>query len=267
MPALIVWEPPRPLFAGVLFQSAIEREMRGPLVHRRRPGGGIDRVRRGRSDGAPTAIDERGWGRRCARHSVAQAIALIPGISARASRSPRSRARARREDATRFAFLLATPVILGAGAKTVLDARKAAELFAQPDVLAVGFVLSFSRGSRRWRSWSVSSADTRSTGSWPTRLVLAALIVVGVIAGSCRRGTSGRQIASALRTSKAVIAPRRAIATSDPPGMNALMLHGQSAGGRTNQARNEIGPFHGEISPVPWPGARGRTRSPTRSRR
>ena len=41
------------------------------------------------------------------------------------------------------------------------------------------------------------------------------------------------------------------IATTNPPGMNSLMLHGQSAEGRTNQARNERGPAHGEMSPVP----------------
>src|SRR5207247_10114249 len=49
----------------------------------------------------------------------------------------------RRADATRFSFLLATPVIVGAGAKTLLDARKAEALFAAPDVLALGFGLSF----------------------------------------------------------------------------------------------------------------------------
>jgi len=37
-------------------------------------------------------------------------------------------------------------VILGAGLKTLLDARKAAELFSAPDVLAVGFVVSFVSG-------------------------------------------------------------------------------------------------------------------------
>jgi hypothetical protein len=53
----------------------------------------------------------------------------------------------------------------------------------------------------------------------------------------------------------AVIPTKRAIAMSDPPGMNSLMLHGQSADGRTNQARNDIGPFHREISPVPEAGS------------
>jgi undecaprenyl-diphosphatase len=78
---------------------------------------------------------------------IAQAIALIPGISRSGITISAGLFRElRREDATRFAFLLATPVIIGAGVKTVLDARKAAELFAQPDVLAVGFGLSFLSG-------------------------------------------------------------------------------------------------------------------------
>jgi len=38
---------------------------------------------------------------------------------------------------------------------------------------------------------------------------------------------------------------------SVPPGMNSLMLHGQSAEGRTNHATNDRGPFHGDMSPVP----------------
>jgi hypothetical protein len=49
----------------------------------------------------------------------------------------------------------------------------------------------------------------------------------------------------------AVIARRRAIATSQPPGRNSLMVAGQSADGRTNHARNDSGPSHGEMSPLP----------------
>ena len=75
---------------------------------------------------------------------VAQAIALLPGISRSGiTISAGLYQGIRRADATRFSFLLATPVIVGAGIKTVLDARKAEALFAAPDVLAVGFVLSF----------------------------------------------------------------------------------------------------------------------------
>jgi hypothetical protein len=53
----------------------------------------------------------------------------------------------------------------------------------------------------------------------------------------------------------AVIPIQRTIATSAPPGMESLMLHGQSADGSTNQARNDIGPDHGEISPLPVAGS------------
>ena len=46
-----------------------------------------------------------------------------------------------RADATRYAFLLATPVILGAGAKTLLDDRKLSGLTAQLDVVAIGLIV------------------------------------------------------------------------------------------------------------------------------
>lgn len=44
----------------------------------------------------------------------------------------------------------------------------------------------------------------------------------------------------------AVMPPKRTIAITAPPGMNTLMLDGQRTDGRTNQARNESSPFHGE---------------------
>jgi undecaprenyl-diphosphatase len=75
---------------------------------------------------------------------IAQAVALLPGISRSGiTISAGLYQGIQRADATRFSFLLATPVIVGAGAKTLLDARKAEALFAAPDVLAVGFGLSF----------------------------------------------------------------------------------------------------------------------------
>jgi undecaprenyl-diphosphatase len=78
---------------------------------------------------------------------TAQAIALLPGISRSGiTISAGLYQGIQRGDATRFSFLLATPVILGAGAKTLLDARKAEALFAAPDVLVVGFGLSFLSG-------------------------------------------------------------------------------------------------------------------------
>jgi hypothetical protein len=43
----------------------------------------------------------------------------------------------------------------------------------------------------------------------------------------------------------------RTTATSQPPGMTTLMLDGQNTEGRTNHAKKESGPLHGEISPLP----------------
>lgn len=78
---------------------------------------------------------------------VAQAIALLPGISRSGiTISAGLYQGVRRADATRLSFLLATPVIVGATAKTLLDASRAEALFAVPEVLAVGFLLSFLSG-------------------------------------------------------------------------------------------------------------------------
>ena len=147
IPALIVLGTAPAAIAGFLFQSTIEREMRGPLV-----------IAAGLVVGSIVFVTAEAIARQrrlmtevgvldAVVIGIAQAIALIPGISRSGITISAGLARElRREDATRFAFLLATPVILGAGAKTLLDARKAAALFAQPDVLAVGFVLSFLSG-------------------------------------------------------------------------------------------------------------------------
>ena len=47
-----------------------------------------------------------------------------------------------RAEAARFSFLLALPIILGAGAKALLDLRKAPQPAAGGAVLAAGFVAS-----------------------------------------------------------------------------------------------------------------------------
>ncbi|HUQ41047.1 MAG TPA: undecaprenyl-diphosphatase UppP [Candidatus Limnocylindrales bacterium] len=112
---------------------------------------------------------------------AAQAIALLPGISRSGITISAGLFRdMRREDATRFSFLLATPVILGAGAKTLLDARKAADLFSAPDVLAVGFVVAFVSGLAAV-AFLVRFVRTHSL-SWfvAYRLVLAAVVLAAI---------------------------------------------------------------------------------------
>jgi undecaprenyl-diphosphatase len=184
MPALIVLGTAPAAIAGVLFQSAVERELRGPLV-----------IAAGLVVGSIVFVAAEAIARRRRVMTdlgvidvlvigVAQAIALIPGISRSGITISAGLVRElRREDATRFAFMLATPVILGAGAKTLLDARKAAALFAAPDVLAVGFVLSFLSGLAAV-AFMVRFVRGHSLNWFVAyRLVLAALIVVAVVAG------------------------------------------------------------------------------------
>jgi undecaprenyl-diphosphatase len=170
--------------AGVLLQSAVERELRGPLIIVAGLVAGsvafvvaemASRHRRGIRDLG--VLDATVMG-------LAQAIALLPGISRSGITISAGLARdLRREDATRFSFLLATPVILGAGAKTLLDARKAAELFASPDVLAAGFVISFVSGLVAV-AFMVRFLRTHSLGWFVVyRIALAALILVALAQG------------------------------------------------------------------------------------
>ena len=115
---------------------------------------------------------------------AAQAIALLPGISRSGITISAGLVRElNREEATRFSFLLATPVILGAGAKTLLDARKAAGLFAEPDVLAIGFVTSFLFGIAAV-AFMVRFLRGHSLNWFVAyRVVLAAVIVLAIAAG------------------------------------------------------------------------------------
>ncbi|MBM4420944.1 MAG: undecaprenyl-diphosphate phosphatase, partial [Chloroflexi bacterium] len=78
---------------------------------------------------------------------AAQAVALLPGISRSGITISTGLARGfARDEAARLSFLLATPVIAGAGAKTLLDARSLATLTADPTALGVGFAVAFVAG-------------------------------------------------------------------------------------------------------------------------
>ncbi|HKY49746.1 MAG TPA: undecaprenyl-diphosphate phosphatase [Candidatus Limnocylindria bacterium] len=112
---------------------------------------------------------------------TAQAIALLPGISRSGiTISAGLYQGVQRGDATRFSFLLATPVILGAGAKTLLDARKAETLFAAPDVLVVGFGLSFLSGLAAV-AFMVRFLRTHSLNWFVVyRLALAAVVIAAL---------------------------------------------------------------------------------------
>jgi undecaprenyl-diphosphatase len=74
---------------------------------------------------------------------LAQALAIFPGMSRSGATIAAGLARGlRREPAARFSFLLATPVILGAGLLKVVDLAQMGGLATQAPALFVGFVVA-----------------------------------------------------------------------------------------------------------------------------
>jgi len=72
---------------------------------------------------------------------LAQALAIFPGISRSGATIAAGLGRGlRRETAARFSFLLATPIILGAGLLEIVDLVQVGDLAAQAPALVVGFV-------------------------------------------------------------------------------------------------------------------------------
>jgi undecaprenyl-diphosphatase len=171
--------------AGVLFETAVSTTLRsaayiaiGLVV-----GSAIfvlaDRVgARQRRLGSVTFLDGIVVG-------AAQAIALIPGISRSGITISVGLFRGlERGDATRFAFLLATPVILGAGAKTLLNARTLSGLTAQFDIVAIGFAVSFVSGLAAV-AFMVRYLRTHSLNVFVVyRVVLAVVILVALALGA-----------------------------------------------------------------------------------
>jgi len=77
----------------------------------------------------------------------AQAVAILPGISRSGATIATGMGRGlRREPAARFSFLLATPIILGAGLLQVVDLVQAGSLAAQFPVLGIGFLSALLSG-------------------------------------------------------------------------------------------------------------------------
>jgi len=72
---------------------------------------------------------------------LGQALAIFPGISRSGATIATGLTRGlKREPAARFSFLLATPVILGAGAFKILDLAQAGDLTGRAPALVAGFL-------------------------------------------------------------------------------------------------------------------------------
>jgi len=78
---------------------------------------------------------------------VGQALAILPGISRSGATIAAGLVQGmRREPAAHFSFLLATPIILGAGLLKLVELGRTGGLTAQAPVLIVGFVVAASVG-------------------------------------------------------------------------------------------------------------------------
>ena len=95
---------------------------------------------------ADRALDSLGW-RDALVIGLAQATAIAPGISRSGATIVSGLARGLdRESAARFSFLLATPIVLGAGLVEVVQLTHAPDLVLQAPLLAAGFLSALATG-------------------------------------------------------------------------------------------------------------------------
>ncbi len=184
LPLLIVVGSVPAAIAGVFLESVVEKTLRSPVI-----------IAVGLVIGSLVfllaerlASQRRHWQQLTFADAlfmgVAQAVALLPGVSRSGITISAGLVRGlERADATRFSFLLATPVILGAGLKTLLDARKLAGLTADPSAVAIGFLVAFVSGLAAV-AFMVRFLRRHSLGWFVAyRLLLAAAILAAVAAG------------------------------------------------------------------------------------
>ncbi len=171
--------------AGVLLEGVVSRELRNPLlIAAMFLVGSVIFIFAERGGARRRAIDGLSVAD-AAIIGVAQAIALIPGLSRSGMTISAGLGRGlQRSEATAFSFLLSTPIIAGAGAKTLLDLRKGTVLFDEPGIVAVGFLVSFVAGLA-----AVSFLVRFLRGHtlvWfvPYRLAVAVAIIVAVALGA-----------------------------------------------------------------------------------
>ncbi len=179
LPLLIVLGTIPGAIAGALFESIVEHQLRDVrVIAAGLVLGSIVFWLAERVAAQRRGIDRLAWNDALFM-GLAQAVALLPGVSRSGITISAGLVRGlTRAEATRFSFLLATPIILGAAAKTLLDARRAADLLAEPQIVAVGFVVSFVSGLAAV-AFMVRFLRVNSL-NWflPYRLALAAALLV-----------------------------------------------------------------------------------------
>ncbi|HET8569181.1 MAG TPA: undecaprenyl-diphosphate phosphatase [Candidatus Limnocylindria bacterium] len=166
--------------AGILFDEAVEGPLRDPIVIAAALAIGsvvfllAESMGRANERAEPTRRDALVIG-------IAQALALVPGLSRSGMTISAGLVLGiRRDQAARLSFVLSTPAVVAAAAKTFLDASKADALLAQPEPLAVGFAASFISGLIA--IWGLVRFLRRNSLAWfvPYRFLLAAAILVAL---------------------------------------------------------------------------------------
>ena len=185
LPLVIVGGTIPAAIAGVLFESAVSTTLRSVLF-----------IAAGLLIGSVVFVLAERLGSRRRRFDrvtltdaivvgAAQALALLPGVSRSGITISAGLFRGlERPDATRLAFLLSTPIIVGAGLKTLLDARKLSGLTAELDIVAIGFAVSFLSGLAAV-AFMVRYLRTHSLNIFVVyRVALAIVILVAVALGT-----------------------------------------------------------------------------------
>jgi len=113
---------------------------------------------------------------------LAQALALVPGVSRSGATLSMSRLLGYdRESATRYAFLLAIPAVIGAGVFELKDVPDGDNLYGWgPTIVAtvVSFVVGYAA-----IAWLLRFVTTRSYTPFVVYRVLLGLLVLGLLAG------------------------------------------------------------------------------------
>ena len=185
MPLLVVVGTVPAAIVGALFQSVVEREVRDVRLIAAALVVGSILFFIAERFGSRTKTMDRVTLSDALVMGAAQAVALIPGISrSGVTISAGLFLGIARSDATRFSFLLATPIIVGAGAKTLLDARRASGLFAEPQIALVGFAVSFLAGLAAV-AFMVRFLRTNSL-NWfiPYRMTFALVLLLAALMGA-----------------------------------------------------------------------------------
>ena len=185
LPALLAVGTVPAVIAGVLLEGAVEDTLRSPGVIAGTLVLGSLVFLAAESLGRQRRVIGDLRTRDAILIGIAQATALLPGMSRSGlTISGGLFVGLLRADAARFSFLLATPVILGAGAKRLLDLEGTSVLLARPDIAAAGFLVAFVSGFLAI-AFLMRFLRTHSL-AWfvPYRLALAAAIVVAMAVGA-----------------------------------------------------------------------------------